>query len=156
MKGQILDYSVQKNLGVISTPEGLRYAFSGAQWHGPTAPHRGWWVDFEANGRLALDVYPALGMASSLSTQMQTYAQSDKKKPHLMLWSLFLGSLGAHKFYMGSWGWGILYLVFCWTGIPAIANLVEMVRFITTTDDEFSVKLAEFQARQPGAFDFFW
>lgn len=156
MKGQILDYSLQKNMGVISTPEGDRYAFSGAQWHGPTAPNRGLWVDFEANGRLALDVYPALGMTPSLSTQMQTYAQSQKKKSHLTLWSFFLGGAGAHKFYMGAWGWGIVYLALCWTGLPLLTSMVEMVRFILMTDDEFSAKLAEFQARQPGAFGFFW
>jgi hypothetical protein len=38
---------------------------------------------------------------------------------------LFLGGLGAHKFYMGETGLGILYLVFFWTGIPSIVAFIE-------------------------------
>ncbi len=43
-----------------------------------------------------------------------------------MLLALFLGGLGAHKFYMGHIGLGVLYLLFFWTFIPAIVALVEI------------------------------
>ena len=39
--------------------------------------------------------------------------------------SLFLGGLGAHRFYMGQTGLGVLYLCFFWTFIPAVVALVE-------------------------------
>ncbi len=39
--------------------------------------------------------------------------------------ALFLGGIGAHKFYLGQTGMGILYLVFCWTYIPAIVAFFE-------------------------------
>jgi TM2 domain-containing membrane protein YozV len=42
-----------------------------------------------------------------------------------VLLSLFLGGLGVHKFYMGQTGLGMLYLVFCWTYIPAIIGFIE-------------------------------
>ena len=39
--------------------------------------------------------------------------------------ALFLGGLGAHKFYLGQIGLGVLYIVFCWTFIPSIVALIE-------------------------------
>lgn len=53
---------------------------------------------------------------------------------------ILLGSFGAHKFYLGKIGFGILYLVFCWTGIPGIVGLVEGILYLTKTDEEFQSK----------------
>lgn len=41
--------------------------------------------------------------------------------------TFFLGGIGVHKFYSGKIGLGILYLVFCWTYIPAIAAIIEFI-----------------------------
>jgi TM2 domain-containing membrane protein YozV len=38
---------------------------------------------------------------------------------------LLLGGFGAHRFYLGQKGWGIAYLLFCWTLIPLVASWVE-------------------------------
>ena len=53
------------------------------------------------------------------------YQQASKDELVGVLLALFLGGLGAHKFYMGETGLGILYLLFFWTGIPAIIGLIE-------------------------------
>lgn len=51
---------------------------------------------------------------------------SRRKNPTAgVLLALFLGGLGAHRFYMGQTGLGILYLCFCWTLVPGIAAFVE-------------------------------
>lgn len=42
-----------------------------------------------------------------------------------VLAALFLGGLGVHHFYLGRIGVGIVYLIFCWTFIPAIVALFE-------------------------------
>lgn len=42
-----------------------------------------------------------------------------------VLLALFLGGLGVHHFYMGKVGLGVVYLVFCWTFIPAIIGFIE-------------------------------
>ena len=42
-----------------------------------------------------------------------------------ILLALLLGGVGAHHFYLGSIGLGILYAVFCWTFIPALVAFVE-------------------------------
>jgi TM2 domain-containing membrane protein YozV len=42
-----------------------------------------------------------------------------------ILLALFLGSFGAHHFYLRRTGLGILYLCFSWTGIPTFLGFVE-------------------------------
>lgn len=39
--------------------------------------------------------------------------------------ALLLGTFGAHKFLAGKNGQGVLYIVFCWTGIPSIVSFIE-------------------------------
>ena len=48
-----------------------------------------------------------------------------------------MGGLGAHKFYLGQGGMGVLYLLFFWTWIPAIAAFVEAIIYATKSDEEF-------------------
>lgn len=54
------------------------------------------------------------------------------QRHHLVagLLGIFLGYLGIHKFYNGSWGWGILYLVFFWTLIPGLVGLIEGIMYL--------------------------
>ena len=66
--------------------------------------------------------------------------------------ALLLGGIGIHKFYMGAWGWGLVYIVFCWTWIPALAALVEGIRYLTLSDANFQRKAA----RMNGPFAFLW
>lgn len=54
--------------------------------------------------------------------------------------AILLGDLGIHKFYLGKIGWGIVYLLFCWTGIPAIVGLIEGIIYLCTDDETFQVK----------------
>lgn len=54
--------------------------------------------------------------------------------------AFFLGGFGIHRFYIASFSevdrikniiLGILYIVFCWTLIPAIAAFIEGIVFLT-------------------------
>ena len=54
--------------------------------------------------------------------------------------AILLGSFGVHKFYLGSIGLGIVYVLFCWTGIPAVIGLIEGIIYLTMTDDNFNRK----------------
>lgn len=56
------------------------------------------------------------------------------------LFALLLGSFGAHKFYMGDTGLGVLYLLFCWTGIPGVVGIIEGILYLTKSDQEFAAQ----------------
>ncbi|OIK10208.1 TM2 domain-containing protein [Bacillus sp. MUM 13] len=53
---------------------------------------------------------------------------------------ILLGNFGVHKFYLGKIGMGILYLVFCWTGIPGIIGLIEGIIYLCKSDEEFNAQ----------------
>lgn len=60
---------------------------------------------------------------SSFSTEVDsiTFTTSNgKNKLVASLFAVILGGIGIHKFYLGQIGLGVLYLLFCWTGIPSI------------------------------------
>mgnify|MGYP002883516403 FL=1 len=55
-----------------------------------------------------------------------TEYSSEKKDVTIgVVLALFLGGFGAHKFYFGQIGLGIIYFLFCWTFIPSLIGLVE-------------------------------
>ena len=41
--------------------------------------------------------------------------------------AFFLGGVGGHKFYLGQNGMGVLYVLFCWTFIPAFIAWIEFI-----------------------------
>lgn len=135
MKGQILDFSVQNNTGIISGDDQNRYQFSGSVWKGQTVPARGQFVDFETSGMgYATDIY-LVAVPNALGTQ---YGQKSRIVAALL--AFFLGGFGIHKFYLGRIGWGIVYLLFCWTFIPSIVAFIEFIIYLCTSDEDFARK----------------
>lgn len=72
----------------------------------------------------------------------QGVAMGDKSRVSAILFALFLGGFGAHKFYLGRTGAGLCYLFFFWTFIPAFIAFIDMIMLIASTDDAFNVKYA--------------
>lgn len=67
-------------------------------------------------------------------------APNGKSKLAAALFALFLGGLGIHKFYLGQTGWGIAYLLLCWTGLPIIVGVIEGILLLVMSDEEFVKK----------------
>lgn len=63
-----------------------------------------------------------------------------KNKLTAGLLGIILGGIGAHKFYLGSFGMGVVYLLFCWTGIPAIIGFIEGIMYLVSDDIAFQIK----------------
>ncbi|HGG58153.1 MAG TPA: NINE protein [Nannocystis exedens] len=61
-----------------------------------------------------------------------------KDKNVAAILAFFFGGVGAHKFYLGQIGSGILYLVFCWTFIPSLIAFVEFIILAVMDRDEFN------------------
>ena len=70
----------------------------------------------------------------------QRSAQGSKSKTTAGLFALLLGGIGIHKFYLGRPVQGILYILFCWTFIPAIIALIEDIIYLTMSDEKFAQK----------------
>ena len=135
MKGQILDYSVQTNSGVISGDDQNRYHFSGSQWRSQGAPIRGQKVDFDIDGTgQASEIYGVAG-AAPFPGQV-----GEKNRIVAAILAFFLGGFGVHKFYLGRIGWGVSYLLFFWTFIPSIVAFVEFIIYLCTSDEDFARK----------------
>ena len=54
--------------------------------------------------------------------------------------ALLVGGIGVHKFYLGKIGLGIVYILFCWTFVPAIIAFVEGIIYLVQDDKTFSIK----------------
>ena len=63
-----------------------------------------------------------------------------KSKTTAIILCLFLGAFGIHKFYLGQIGKGIIYILFCWTYIPALLALIEGIQILSMTDEKFNEK----------------
>ncbi|TAM04246.1 MAG: TM2 domain-containing protein, partial [Pusillimonas sp.] len=53
--------------------------------------------------------------------------------------AIFLGWLGAHRFYLGQIGWGVVYLVlfYLFTPLVIVLSLIDAVRYLFMSDDDF-------------------
>lgn len=97
------------------------------------------------------DISTPLITAQSLPVpEIETKAEKTKLTAALL--ALFLGGIGIHKFYMGSWGWGLAYVATFWTWIPALLALAEAIRYFTLSDKDFQVKATQLN----GPFSFLW
>ena len=87
------------------------------------------------------EICPKCGCRQSPAPiSLGSVTSSGKSRIAAALFAILLGGIGVHKFYLGRIGVGILYLVFCWTWIPALVGLVEGIIYLTMTDEAFAAK----------------
>ncbi len=154
MKGQILDFSVQTNSGVVSGDDGNRYSFTGNDWQESSVPQRGQRVDFQPDADMATGIYVD-PLAAATPVTSGTGTPHAKSKVVAGLLAIFLGGFGIHKFYLGYLGAGFLFLAL-WlvtlvsactiiglvVAIPlglviGIIALVEGIIYLTKSDEDF-------------------
>jgi TM2 domain-containing membrane protein YozV len=54
--------------------------------------------------------------------------------------AFLLGGIGVHRFYLGNYGWGLLYLLFSWTLVPLVPlvlSFLEGFGLLLTSRDRF-------------------
>ena len=75
-----------------------------------------------------------------INDNTQLTESEGKSKMAAGLLGIFLGGLGIHKFYLGKIGMGIVYILFCWTYIPALIGFIEGIIYLTQNDENFQLK----------------
>lgn len=63
-----------------------------------------------------------------------------KDKAVAIILTFFLGSFGIHKFYLGHNFAGVMYLIFCWTFIPALLSIFDFLGLVLMTDQVFNAQ----------------
>lgn len=147
MEGKILGVDAAHKTAVITTTTGERIPFDLHQWKGQLELVTGMDIDYDldASTGQAINVYPSI-------TTAQHAKNSQKSKVKLILFAFLIGGFGVHKFYVGSWGWGVVYMLISLTYIPLIISLVEMIRYITLTETEINERIQKLD----GPFSFLW
>jgi TM2 domain-containing membrane protein YozV len=87
-------------------------------------------------------VLPAMmpGMQMAMVPVQSALPATTRNKTSAALLALFVGAFGIHKFYLGQSAAGIVYLLFCWTFIPAIIAFVEALILFGMNDADFARK----------------
>lgn len=98
MKGQILDYSIQTNSGIISGDDQNRYNFIGAEWRGQRPPTRGDRVDFDIDSTTgnATQIFTALGHSNpvqNISNQLDKLSDQNKAEEQFNMIDWFVKCL---------------------------------------------------------------
>ena len=102
--------------------------------------------------KIKAEICPKCGvrqMAAPSSIDLAATAPNGKSKLAAALFALFLGGIGIHKFYLGQVGWGIAYLLFCWTFIPAIVAFVEAILLFVMSNEKFNQKFGQASQETP-------
>ena len=81
-----------------------------------------------------------LPRADHLPARAERSVVPHKSKVVAGVLAIFLGVFGVHKFYLGKPGMGLLYLLFSWTGIPALAGFIEGILYLVSSDEDFAQK----------------
>ncbi|MBN1970024.1 MAG: NINE protein [Candidatus Delongbacteria bacterium] len=56
------------------------------------------------------------------------------------LLAFFLGSFGVHKFYLGRYFQGLIYLLFFWSGLATFISIIEGIIYLSMVESDFDRK----------------
>lgn len=85
---------------------------------------------------ILLQKISSLARGTSVIPQ-ELYWQVVRRKLKASLLGIFLGGIGAHKFFLGKSFQGVSYILFLWTGLPIFVGFIEGVRWFFMPVDDF-------------------
>ena len=86
------------------------------------------------------EICPKCGVRQTAVPNGLVSARNGKNRIVAAVLAFLLGAFGAHKFYLGQTGMGIIYLLFFWTAIPMIIAFIEFIILLLMSDAEFDRK----------------
>lgn len=86
------------------------------------------------------EICPECGVRQNDPNKKTTSGNSNQTTAGIL--ALLFGGIGAHKFYQGNNGLGLIYLCFSWTFIPLVIGLIEGILILTADKIEYEQKYA--------------
>ncbi|HPM10825.1 MAG TPA: TM2 domain-containing protein [Paludibacter sp.] len=90
---------------------------------------------------ISAELCPKCGAKQIVAGHIGVNNINDKNKVVAGLLGIFLGWIGAHKFYLGRTGWGLIYLIFFWTFIPGIVGFIEGIYYLIMDENQFQERV---------------
>lgn len=90
------------------------------------------------------NAYVCLNCGAKVGSELSSgigVTKSGKSKIAAGLLGIFLGGIGVNNFYTGNIGLGIVDILFCWTGIPGICNLIRGILYLCESDESFENRI---------------
>jgi TM2 domain-containing membrane protein YozV len=147
MRGQVLGVDARTGDGLVAGDDGRRYRFGPADWAHRGEPAIGATVDFETEEGRALSIFPvpaAAAAAIAVPDAKPSVRVNDRNKYVAALLAFFLGPLGIHRFYLGRNGSGVLMLILSIVVVGLLVtipwSLIDMVRYLVMSDEEFAAR----------------
>ena len=144
MRGRVLGVDARTGDGLVAGDDGHRYTFQPADWASRGEPAIGIEVDFDAEDRRALSIYPIPAAPPALVPPAAPRVRNDRNKYVAAVIAFLLGSLGIHRFYLGRTGSGIAMLVLTCTVVGLLITgpwaFVDMIRYLIMSDEEFAAR----------------
>ena len=94
--------------------------------------------------RIKAEICPQCGVRQLTMSNAALGSAEPRNKTTAAILAIFLGGLGAHKFYLGKPWVAIVYIAFCWTFIPSLVALVEGVVYLSMSEAKFAAKYPAF------------
>ena len=95
--------------------------------------------------------HPLNYVSSTPPNYMVNNYKPSKSKTTAGILALFFGGIGIHYFYCGKPIPGLVFILFCLTGIPSIIALIQAIMMFTMTDEQFNYKFVN----TPSSFPLF-
>ncbi len=144
MRGRVLGVDARTGDGLVAGDDGRRYTFQPADWASRGEPAIGIEVDFDADDRRALSIYPIPVAMPPVAAQPAPPVRNDRNKYVAAVIAFLLGSLGIHRFYLGRTGSGIAMLVLTCTVVGLLITgpwaFIDMIRYLIMSEDEFAAR----------------
>ncbi|MBD8545578.1 TM2 domain-containing protein [Sphingomonas sp. CFBP 8760] len=144
MRGRVLGVDARTGDGLVAGDDGRRYTFQPADWASRGEPAIGIEVDFDADDRRALSIYPIPAATPPVAAQPAPAVRNDRNKYVAAVIAFLLGSLGIHRFYLGRTGSGIAMLVLTCTVVGLLITgpwaFIDMIRYLVMSEDEFAAR----------------
>jgi TM2 domain-containing membrane protein YozV len=93
----------------------------------------------QPNGQKSKAPYVSAGYGRPARSQLN-FLEPVRSRKWAIILALFLGGLGAHKFYLGKFNMGVAYALFCWTLIPSVLALIEAIAYLFQDDRTFALQ----------------